>query len=606
MYKNRLVCEDTYYVGSSDRRLALFENVYPLNNGVSYNSYLIVDKKTCLLDGVDRSIVDEFVNKTKSALDGRNLDYLVVNHMEPDHSYSLKYIIEMYPEVTLVIDEKAWTMFKNFNNDFDVKNVLIVKEFDSLDLGKHKLTFVFAPMVHWPEVMMTYDNYTETLFSADAFGTFNALSGNLFASKETFKEEFLNEARRYYTNIVGKYGPQVNAILKKAEALKISNICPLHGPIWKQDIGYIVGLYKKWASYIPEVNGVLIVYGTVYGNTEVAADLLANELAEKGVKNLMMYDVSKTDKSYLVSEAFKYSHIIIMSSTYNMGIFTPMEEYLLDLKYHNLQNRYFSIVQNGSWAPVSGKLISDILTPLKGWKQIGKVITISSSLNENVYKEIQSLSNEILATLSLRNADAEPLDLISYGLYALNTKDDKKQNCCIINVVNVISQNPYRILISVNKNNASAGFLKKNGVCNISVLSENVNFETIKRFGFQHGFDIDKFDGFKDYEVAENGVNYLSKDANCYISCKVKDVLDFGSHYGFILDILDKKILSKENSLTYNYYKENIKPQSPVNNVKKGWICKVCGFFYEGETLPKDYICPLCGHGIEDFEKVGD
>ena len=298
MYTKRLVCKDTYYVGGSDRRLALFENVYPLTNGASYNSYLIVDKKTCLLDSVDKSVDEEFYTKVEEVLAGKPLDYLIVNHMEPDHSYSLKFILMTHPECTLVTSDKALVMFKNFNDGFCPKNVKVVKEFDVLDLGEHKLTFVFTPMVHWPEVMMTYDTTTKTLFSADAFGTFGALSGNLFADRVSFEKNYEVEARRYYTNIVGKYGTQVLAALKKASTVQIENICPLHGPIWRQDLSYLLSLYTKWASYEPEVNGVLIVYGSVYGHSEVAANLIADELSDKGLNEIALYDASKTDKSY--------------------------------------------------------------------------------------------------------------------------------------------------------------------------------------------------------------------------------------------------------------------------------------------------------------------
>ena len=371
IYKNREVCKDTYYVGASDRRLALFENIYPLTNGASYNSYIILDEKTCVLDGVDHSVRDIYIDKVKAALNGRKLDYLVIQHMEPDHACCLKDLIAVYPDLTVVLNNKTWEMFQNFNEGVEVKNVKIVQEMDTLSLGKHTLVFVFAPMVHWPEVMVTYDAFTKTLFSADAFGTFGALSGNLFADRVKFEKEFEDEARRYYTNIVGKYGTQVQAILKKASTIEIETICPLHGPIWRQDLNYLIGLYDKWSRYEPEVNGALIVYGSVYGHSEVAANIIADTLSELGLKEIALYDASKTDKSYLVAEAFKYSHLIVCASTYNMGIFTPVEEFLLDLKYHNLQNRKFAVVENGSWAPNSGSLIVKILSDLKDWEQIG-------------------------------------------------------------------------------------------------------------------------------------------------------------------------------------------------------------------------------------------
>ena len=606
MYTKRLVCKDTYYVGGSDRRLALFENVYPLTNGASYNSYLIVDKKTCLLDSVDKSVDEEFYTKVEEVLAGKPLDYLIVNHMEPDHSYSLKFILMTHPECTLVTSDKALVMFKNFNNGFCPKNVKVVKEFDVLDLGEHKLTFVFTPMVHWPEVMMTYDTTTKTLFSADAFGTFGALSGNLFADRVSFEKNYEVEARRYYTNIVGKYGTQVLAALKKASTVQIENICPLHGPIWRQDLSYLLSLYTKWASYEPEVNGVLIVYGSVYGHSEVAANLIADELSDKGLNDIALYDASKTDKSYLVAEAFKYSHIVICASTYNMGIFTPVEEFLLDLKYHNLQNRKFAVVENGSWAPNSGKLVCEILGGLKGFTQIGSTITFKSSVKEDSAAQIKALADMIYDTVPTKHTDNNPLTRISYGLFALSTEMDGKQNACIINTVNMVANNPDLIMVAVNKANYSAETILKTKKCNISILTKHASFDLFKRFGFQSGRTVNKFEGFNDYKIAENGINYLTKFANAYLSLEVKDVLDLGSHYGFMLYIKSSTLLNNEESVTYDYYQKNIKPIPPKETKKKGWICKICGYVYEGEVLPKDFICPICKHGAADFEKLGE
>ena len=606
MYTKRLVCKDTYYVGGSDRRLALFENVYPLTNGASYNSYLIVDKKTCLLDSVDKSVDEEFYTKVEEVLAGKPLDYLIVNHMEPDHSYSLKFILMTHPECTLVTSDKALVMFKNFNDGFCPKNVKVVKEFDVLDLGEHKLTFVFTPMVHWPEVMMTYDTTTKTLFSADAFGTFGALSGNLFADRVSFEKNYEVEARRYYTNIVGKYGTQVLAALKKASTVQIENICPLHGPIWRQDLSYLLSLYTKWASYEPEVNGVLIVYGSVYGHSEVAANLIADELSDKGLNDIALYDASKTDKSYLVAEAFKYSHIVICASTYNMGIFTPVEEFLLDLKYHNLQNRKFAVVENGSWAPNSGKLVCEILGGLKGFTQIGSTITFKSSVKEDSAAQIKALADMIYDTVPTKHTDNNPLTRISYGLFALSTEMDGKQNACIINTVNMVANNPDLIMIAVNKANYSAETILKTKKCNISILTKHASFDLFKRFGFQSGRTVNKFEEFNDYKIAENGINYLTKFANAYLSLEVKDVLDLGSHYGFMLYIKSSTLLNNEESVTYDYYQKNIKPIPPKETKKKGWICKICGYVYEGEVLPKDFICPICKHGAADFEKLGE
>ena len=605
MYRKRLVCEDTYYVGASDRRLALFENVYPLTNGASYNSYIIDDEKTCVFDGVDALVIEVYLKKIKAVLKDKKLDYFVIQHMEPDHACCVTRLIDLYPDCTVVLNEKSYQMFKNYNPGYELKHLLLVKEMDTLCLGKHTLTFIFTPMVHWPEVMMTYDSYTKSLFSADAFGTFGALSGNIFADRVSFEKGFESEARRYYTNIVGKYGTQVVSALKKASTVEILNLLPLHGPIWRQDLNYLLSLYTKWATYTPEVNGALIVYGSVYGHSEEAANLIADELSELGLKEIALYDSSKTDKSYLVAEAFKYSHLIICASTYNMGIFTPTEEFLLDLKYHNLQNRKFAVVENGSWAPNSGKLVIDILSGLKGFEQIGEKITFRSQVNDSDAEKIAHLSKQIFDSIPQAKEKVNPLFDITYGLYVLSSFDGKKQNACIINTVNQVANNPDRIMICVNKNNYSAETIKHTKKANISLLTKHTPFALFKRFGFQSGKTNDKFVDFKDFKIAKNGVNYITKNTNAFISLDVKETLDLGTHYGFICEISQSESLSKEESLTYEYYMNEIKPIPPKSETKKvGWICKICGYIYEGEVLPPDFICPICKHGVADFEKL--
>ena len=398
MYTKKIIINDTYYLGSSDRRLELFENIYPIPNGVSYNSYLILDEKTCLLDTVDKSIEEVFLTKLNETLNGRTLDYIVINHMECDHSATLERVIEKYPFCKVVLTNKAKEMFYNFTNK-ELQNYIIVKEGDKLNLGKHDLTFIMAPMVHWPEVMITYDMFTKTLFSADAFGTFGTLDGDIFTKKEKFKERYLDDARRYYSNIVGKYGLQVQSLLKKANNIEINNICPLHGPIWKEDLKYIISLYDKWSKYEPEIKGVLIVYGSIYGHSEIAANIIADSINELGIDNIKIYDSSRTDKSYLVSETFKYSHLIVCASTYNLGIFTPLEEYLLDLKYHNLQNRTVAIIENGSWAPQSMKLTKEIFSQMKNINVLEESFSFTSSLKEKDLDSVKKLSLKIKESL---------------------------------------------------------------------------------------------------------------------------------------------------------------------------------------------------------------
>lgn len=399
MYNVMQINDDVTYVGASDRKLALFEAVYPLVNGVSYNSYLVNDEKTVLLDTVDRSVSGVFFENIAHVLDGRKLDYVIVNHMEPDHAATLGELVLRYPEVKIVSNAKVVAMIKQFF-DFDVDaRVEVVAEGDTFSTGKHTFTFAMAPMVHWPEVMVTFDTTDGILYSADAFGTFGALAGNVFADEVDFENKWLDEARRYYTNIVGKYGPQVQMALKKALALDIKMICPLHGPIWRENIAWFVDKYNKWSTYTPEDNTVLIAYASIYGGTENAANILASELAKKGVKNIAMTDVSVTHPSYITSEAFRCSHIVFAAPTYNAGIFTPMETLLLDLAAHNLQNRTVAFIENGSWAPISAKLMGDIVAKMKNMTVLASKATLKSTVKDAQREELKTLASEIAETL---------------------------------------------------------------------------------------------------------------------------------------------------------------------------------------------------------------
>ena len=399
MHNIRKITDDLYYVGASDRRLALFENVYPIPRGVSYNSYVLLDEKTVLLDTADSAVSQQFFENVAVALAGRGLDYLVVNHMEPDHCALIEDLVLRYPDVRIVTNAKAATMIRQFFT-FDVDSRLqLVKEGDTLCSGRHTLAFVMAPMVHWPEAMVTYDTTDKVLFSADAFGTFGALNGNIYADEVDFDRDWLDDARRYLVNIVGKYGMQVQAVLKKAATLDIQMICPLHGPIWRKDIGYFIAKYDLWSRYEAEQHGVMIAYGSIYGHTAAAAERLASLLAERGVRNIAMYDVSHTDVSYLVSEAFRYSHIVLASSTYNNGIFTPMENLLLDLKAHNLQNRTVAIIENGTWAPVSGKLMRAIIDEMKNMTVIDQSLTLKSAMKEDQADTLSAMADAIVASL---------------------------------------------------------------------------------------------------------------------------------------------------------------------------------------------------------------
>lgn len=400
MHNERKITEDMYWVGGSDRRLALFENVYPIPEGVSYNSYLVLDEKTVLFDTVDKAVSGVFFENIEAVLKGRSLDYLIVDHMEPDHCSAIGELVLRYPDVKIVGNAKTAAMLGQFFSFDAGSRFVTVKEGDTLETGRHKFSFYFAPMVHWPEVMVTYDSADEVLYSADAFGTFGALNGNIFADEVDFERELLDEARRYYTNIVGKYGIPVQTLLKKASSLEIKMICPLHGPVWRENIDWFVDKYAKWSSYTPEDNTVVIAYGTVYGGTQNAAEILASELAEKGVKGIKMYDVSVTHPSAVLSECFRASHIVLAAPTYNGGIFTPMETLINEIKAHALQNRTFALIENGTWAATSGKQMRAALEEMKNTTVIGETVSVKSAVSEDSRSALCKLAEEIAASVN--------------------------------------------------------------------------------------------------------------------------------------------------------------------------------------------------------------
>lgn len=399
----RYITDDLVYLGASERRTELFENVYPIPRGVSYNSYLLLDEQTVLFDTVDRSVAGQFFENLVYALDGRSLDYLIVQHMEPDHCSAISEVLVRYPDVKLICSETAAPIVKQFFGVEVAKHGYTVTEGTELNTGKHNLVFVMAPMVHWPEVMFTYDTTDKTLFSADAFGTFGALNGNLFADEVNFETEWLADARRYYCNIVGKYGPQVQDVLAKAATLEIATVCPLHGPVWRDNLGWILDKYDKWSSYTPEDTSVMVVYGSVYGGTENAASVIASKLSEAGIQNVCVYDVSKTHVSELIGEAFRCSHIVLASITYNMGIFTPMKNFIMDLQAHNLQNRKFALVENGSWSPVAGSKMKELLFAMPGMVQIGNTVTIRSTTDEESFANLTALADAIAGDINGTN-----------------------------------------------------------------------------------------------------------------------------------------------------------------------------------------------------------
>ena len=617
MYCTRKVTNDLTWVGADDRRLACFEGVYGVPDGVSYNSYLLIDNKTVLFDTVDKAVSRTFFENVAHALGGRKLDYLVISHMEPDHAATIDELVLRYPDITIVCNSKIQTMLGQFFRLSDNLKYLVVKEGDTLSTGKHNFTFVMAPMVHWPEVMMTYDLTDKILFSADAFGTFGALNGNLFNDEVDFFTDYLDEARRYYTNIVGKYGAQVQAVLKKAAALELNYVCPLHGFVWRSHFGDFLEKYLKWSSYTPEENGVMIAYASVYGHTENTVNILACKLAERGIKT-KVYDTSVTPASYILSDAFKYSHMVLASTTYNAGIFVTMENLVHDIANHNLQNRKVAILENGSWAAASGGLMKNALSGLKGTQFIGEIVSLKSDITDSQLAELDALADAIAADIkppvrifeAAETGDALPVDnavftKFNYGVEVLTTRVDGVDYGCIINTAGqVASCDPKKITISVIKKNNTCDMVMKAGKFNISILTEETPYSLFQHFGFQSGRDVDKFADCEYDERTANGIRYIPKYTNAVLSCEVIDVKDVETQMLYIANVVEAKVLSGDKSCTYAYYHAHIKPKkNPAPEPKEGYVCKVCGYFHEGE-LPKDFACPLCHHGPEDFEHV--
>lgn len=619
MYCTKKITDDLIWVGANDRRLAMFEGVYSVPNGVSYNSYLLLDDTTVLFDTVDKAVGGVFFQNVEHALGGRNLDFVVIQHMEPDHSATLGELLLRYPDVKVVCNQKILDMITQFFNLDLSKKAFVVKEGTTLNTGHHTLRFFMAPMVHWPEVMVTYDETTGTLFSADAFGTFGALNGAIFADEVDFANDYMSEARRYYCNIVGKYGNQVQALLKKLHAVDLKMICPLHGFVWRRNLEDFFDKYVKWSTYTPEDTGVMIAYASVYGNTENTAEIISSRLRDRGI-NTVMYDVSVTPASEIIAAAFRWSHLLFASTTYNAGIFVSMEELLHDLAAHNIQNRTVAFVENGSWAPTSGKLMKDIIGSCSDMTILDETLTLKSSLKPEQEAQIDALVEAISATIprfekpvvdeaavAAAEVDPKTMQKFSYGLFVLSAQADGKDNGCIINTAAQLTSSPNRINIAVNKANHTHDMIMATGIFNISFLSEKTSFDTFKRFGFQSGRDTDKFAGFESSVArSANGLLYVTEGTNAFMSAKVVDSYDYGSHTLFVAEVTEAQILNTDPSVTYAYYFDHIKPkpQPKIEEEKHGYVCKICGYVYEGDTLPDDFICPLCKHGADDFEKI--
>ena len=616
MYCTKKLTDDLVWVGGNDRRLAMFEGVYSVPTGVSYNSYLLTDDSTVLFDTVDKAVGKVFFENLAHALGGRKLDYVIIQHMEPDHSATLSELVLRYPGVTVVCNEKTRAMMEQFFTlDRSVKFHL-VQEGDTLPTGRHTLQFLMAPMVHWPEVMVTYDLTDHILFSADAFGTFGALNGAIFADEVDFMRDYLDEARRYYCNIVGKYGTQVQALLQKASALEIEMICPLHGFVWRSNIGDYIEKYQRWSTYQPEDTGVMIAYASVYGNTENTAEIIASRLRDQGIRTVM-FDVSVTPASEIVAAAFRWSHLLFASTTYNAGVFVSMDELLRDLAAHNIQNRTVAFVENGSWAATSGRLMREILSECRNMTFLNETVSLRSSMKPAQSADVDALVEALAATMPRRNPaaaaaapaaggsmDPAAFFKLSYGLFVLTAREGEKDNGCIINTAQLLTDTPKRITIAVNKQNLTHDMILRTGVFNVSVLTEKVPFKVFQHFGFQSGRDTDKFAGWQGPRSA-NGLCYLPEYTNALLSGRVISTADYGTHTLFVAEVTEARILSEEPSVTYSYYFQHIKPKpQPQAEKKKGFVCKICGYVYEGDTLPEDFVCPLCKHGAADFEPL--
>ena len=568
-------------------------------NGMAYNSYVILDEKIAVMDTVDANFTHEWLDNLDQALNGRKPDYLIVQHMEPDHAANVANFLKVYPDTTVVANAKTFNMIRNFF-DLDLEGQkLEVKNGGTLSLGKHNLTFVFAPMVHWPEVMVTYDSTDKVLFSADGFGKFGALD---------VEEDWDDEARRYFIGIVGKYGPQVQNLLKVAAGLDIQIICPLHGPVLKENLGHYIGLYDTWSSYTPETEGIVIAYTSVYGHTKKAVELLAEKLRSKGCPKVVIYDLARDDMSLALSDAFRYSKLVLATTTYNASIYPFMHDYITRLVEHNFQNRTVGIIENGSWAPLAAKVMKEMLSPCKKINWLDTTVKILSAVNQGNKEQLEAMTDELCKEyiaksdeLANKN-DMTALFRIGYGLYVVTSNDGKKDNGLIVNTVTQLTDTPNRVAVNINKANYSHHVIKQTGVLNVNCLSVEAPFSVFQQFGFQTGRSVDKFAG-QTVRRSDNGLVFLDKYINAFMSLKVEQYVDLGTHGMFICSVTEARVMSDQDTMTYTYYQKYVKPK-PQTEGKKGFVCKVCGYIYEGDELPEDYICPLCKHGAADFEPI--
>jgi len=595
-----IISNDIKYVGVNDHKIDLFEGQYPVPNGMSYNSYAILDEKIAILDSVDASFTHEWLDNIQNTLGSRTPDYLIVQHMEPDHSANIMNFIKTYPKAKIVASSKAFVMMKNFFGTDFAEYAIPVGEGDTLSLGKHTLTFVAAPMVHWPEVIMTYDDVDKVFFTADAFGKFGALD---------VEEPWTDEARRYYIGIVAKYGVQVQNVLKKAANLDIQTICPLHGPALDKDLGYYLNLYNIWSGFQPEEEGILIAYTSIYGNTKKAVIQLEEKLKANGCPKVVVYDLARCDVFAAVADAFRYSKLVLATTTYNADVFPFMREFIDHLTERGFSNRTVALIENGSWAPQAAKVMRNMFEKSKNLTFTDTTVRIHSALNEESNTQLNSMVDELCRSyLAQQDATANKNDLtalfnIGYGLYVVTSNDGKKDNGLIVNAVTQVTNTPNRIAVTINKDNYSHHVIKQTGKMNVNCLSVDAPFSVFEKFGFVSGRNVDKF---ADYEAirSDNGLYFLPRHINSFMSLEVEQYLDLGTHGMFICSVTEARVISNRETMTYTYYQNNVKPK-PQTEGKKGFVCKICGYIYEGDTLPDDFICPLCKHGAADFEPIG-
>ena len=593
------ITNDIKYIGVNDHKIDLFEGQYIVPNGMSYNSYAIIDEKIAIMDTVDAAFTHEWLDNIQNTLEGRKPDYLVVQHMEPDHSANIMNFIKAYPDAKIVSSAKAFAMMKNFFGTDFAERQIVVGEGDTLSLGNHTLTFVTAPMVHWPEVIVTYDSADKVLFSADGFGKFGALD---------VEEDWACEARRYYIGIVGKYGAQVQGLLKKASGLDIQTICPLHGPVLKEDLGYYINLYNTWSSYQPEEEGIVIAYTSVYGNTKKAVLQLAEQLKANGCPKVVVNDLARCDMAEAVEDAFRYSKLVLATTTYNAEIFPFMREFITHLTERNFSNRTVALIENGSWAPLAAKVMKGMLEKSRNITFTDTTVKILSALNEESSAQLNTLAEELCRDyLAVQDSTANKNDLtalfnIGYGLYVVTSNDGKKDNGLIVNTVTQVTNTPNRIAVTINKENYSHHVIKQTGKMNINCLTVDAPFTVFEKFGFVSGRNVDKFADCTPLR-SDNGLVFLPRYINSFMSLKVEQYVDLDTHGMFICSVTEARVLSDRETMTYTYYHNNVKPK-PETEGKKGYVCKICGYVYEGEPLPEDFICPLCKHGAADFEKI--